>query len=235
MHAPISWGAPMTEYDPTALVELLSHAVESSSVAQTIDQITTYVAQSFDTPHVGVTLIRHGGRTFETAGPTSDVVQRADELQNQLREGPCVEASTQSRTLVSNDIASDLRWRHWGPRTAKLGLRSVLSSEIHAGGRRIGALNIYGDANRDFTRDDLETAQMFTSHAGAALLVSEKLVSLAVDLDSRTLIGQAQGVLMQRYRIDADRAFAILKRHSQDENLRLVLVAKRIIDEVPRD
>jgi hypothetical protein len=224
----------MAAYDPTALVELLSHAVESSSVAQTIDQITTYAAQTFDTPHVGVTLIRHEGRTFDTAGPTSDVVRRADELQNQLREGPCVEASTHSRTLVSNDVASDTRWRRWGPRAAGLGLRSVLSSEIHAGGRRIGALNIYGDATRDFTRDDLETAQMFTSHAGAALLVSEKLVGLTMALDSRTLIGQAQGVLMHRYRVDADRAFAILKRHSQDENIRLVLVAQRIIDEVTR-
>jgi hypothetical protein len=224
----------MNAYEPTALVDLLSHAVESSSVAQTIDQITTYAAQTFDTPHVGVTLIRHGGSTFDTAGPTSDVVRRVDELQNQLREGPCVEASTQSRTLVSNDVASDTRWRRWGPRAADLGLRSVLSSEIHAGGRRIGALNIYGDATRDFTRDDLETAQMFTSHAGAALLVSEKLVGLTMALDSRTLIGQAQGVLMHRYRIDADRAFAILKRYSQDENVRLVLVAKRIVDEVTR-
>jgi hypothetical protein len=222
----------MAAYDPTALVELLSHAVESSSVAQTIDQITTYAAQTFDTPHVGVTIIRHGGRTFDTVGPTSEVVRRADEMQNQLREGPCIEASTQSRTLVSNDVASDTRWRRWGPRTADLGLRSVLSSEIHAGGRRIGALNVYGDATRDFTRDDLETAQMFTSHAGAALLVSEKLVGLTMALDSRTLIGQAQGVLLHRYRVDADRAFAILKRYSQDENIRLVLVAQRIIDEV---
>lgn len=220
----------MATFDPSSLAGLLSEALESSTVAQTVDQITSFTAKTFDTPHAGVTLIRRH-RHLETAGPTNDMVRRADELQNQLREGPCVEAATQSRTLMSNDVQTDARWPRWGPRTAELGLLSVLSSEIHAGGRRVGALNIYGDAVRDFTREDLETAQLLASHAGVALHVAEKLEGLTIALDSRTLIGQAQGVLMNRYQIDGNRAFSILKRLSQDENIRLVLVAQRIIDD----
>jgi GAF domain-containing protein len=204
--------------------------IRASKVAA---QITAFAAETFGTPHVGVTLIRRGGRRCESAGATDGLVRRADELQNQLREGPCVEAATQSRTLFSNDVSSDPRWPRWGPRTAVLGLFSVLSSEVHAGVRRVGALNIYGDSTHEFTREDLETVQVLAGHVGVALRVAEKLEGLSIALDSRTVIGQAQGVLMNQYRIDANRAFAILSRLSQDENVRLILVAQRIVDDAP--
>jgi GAF domain-containing protein len=212
------------------LSRLLTVIAESPSVEGSIDQIVSFAAETFDTRHAAVTLIRDRGRRFDTAGPTTSAVRQADELQNILRQGPCVDASVESRSVVSNDVARDPRWPGWGPRVAKLGLRTVLSSELHAGGSRIGALNVYGDQDREFTHEDVEVGKVLAQHASVALKFVEQIDGLTVALESRSVIGQAQGMLMERYGIDADRAFAVLKRVSQDENVRLVKLAGSVVD-----
>jgi GAF domain-containing protein len=223
-------GASVARGRQPDLSRLLAEIAESPSAEGSIDQIVAFTAQTFGTEHAGVTLIRDRGRRFESAGPTSPAVRRADELQDRLREGPCADAAVESRFVVSNDVACDPRWPEWGPRAAGLGLESVLSSELHAGGSRIGALNVYGAQGREFTHEDIELGQLLAQHASVALKFVEQIGGLHVALDSRTLIGQAQGMLMERYGIDADRAFAVLKRVSQDENVRLVKVAASVVD-----
>lgn len=218
----------------SSMTDLLSSVVDVPTMAESVEQITAFAAETFGTPHAGVTLVHERGKRFESAGPTDDIVRRADELQDELDEGPCLEAATVTRFVVSNDLASDLRWPAWGPRAAALGLGSVLSSEVHVGTRRAGALNVYGDRGREFTRTDIETAQVLAAHAAVALAFAEKIEGLTIALDSRTTIGQAQGILMHRYGIDADRAFALLKRFSQTENIKLAQVAQRVIDETVR-
>jgi GAF domain-containing protein len=204
----------------------------SDTVEQTVEQITAFTAQTFGTQHAGVTLVEDGG-TFRTAGPTDPSVRTADDLQNVLREGPCVEAATTSRSVVSNDVARDPRWPSWGPRIAALGLGSILSSDLHGGGRRVGALNVYGPTGHVFTPEDLELGQVLAQQASVALRFSEKIEGLTTALHTRTVIGQAQGVLIERYRVDADRAFD-MKRFSQDQNIRLAEIARRIVaDAVP--
>jgi GAF domain-containing protein len=214
------------DHDPSAFLQRI---IDETSVAPTPEQITEYVAQTFDTPFTGFTLIRDKGRRFETVGPTADVVRQADQLQHELREGPCVDAATQSRTLVSNNLTTDDRWPRWAPRVAGLGLGSILSTQVHAGGGRIGALNIYGAPDRNFTSEDIELAHILAGQASVALRVAQKIEHLTTALDSRTVIGQAQGILMHQYGIDADRAFAVLKRLSQDRNVRLLGIAQEIV------
>lgn len=219
--------SPQFSEDPSSLLRSL---VEFTTVADTVEQITAYAAEAFDTPFVGTTLIRKGGKKFETAGPTHPAVREADELQHQLREGPCVDASVESRTLVSNDLVADPRWPTWAPRIAGLGLGSVLSSEIHSAAGRVGALNIYGAGPRTFSREDIDLARLLAGQAGVALRVTEKVEQLTTALGSRTVIGQAQGMLMNQYKLDGDRAFAVLKRLSQDRNIRLASVARQIVE-----
>jgi GAF domain-containing protein len=216
------------------MTRLLASIVELPAVDDTVEQITTFAAETFRTPHAGVTLLRDRGRHLEPAGPTDAAVRQADELQDALKEGPCIDAVTDSRAIVSNDIASDPRWPAWGPRAAAMGLGSVLSLKIHAGGHRVGALNVYGGPGREFTGPEVETAQALAVHAAVALQFSERIEGLTVALDSRTTIGQAQGVLMERYAVDADQAFAILRRYSQAKNIRLVKVAQQLIAETVR-
>lgn len=213
-----------------ALADLAVELTTAESVDASIALITAFAAQTLGTAHAGATLIRRGGRSFETAGPTDALVARADHMQNELGEGACIDAAVESKTVMSPDLGRDQRWPRWGPGTAALGLGSILSTEMHAGDHRIGALNVYGPAGHEFSQEDIETAHLLAHHASAALASAETIEGLNRALDSRTLIGQAQGVLMERYAIDADRAFAILRRHSQDENTRLVDVARALVE-----
>jgi GAF domain-containing protein len=213
------------------LTRLLARITDTCSVQASVDQLVAFAATSFDTRYAGMTLVRERRQRFETVGATDPLVQTADELQDELGEGPCVDASVASRTVVSNDLAGDARWPTWGPLVARLGLGSIVSSELSAGHRRVGALTVYGEPERRFTREDLEMAQVLAGHAAVALRFAEQIEGLRIALESRTTIGQAQGVLMERYDVDADRAFAVLKRLSQDENVRLVEVARRVVEE----
>lgn len=213
-----------------ALGQLAIELAEAATFDQSVSHVVGYAAHTFDTGLAGITLIRNGGKSFETAGPTSPVIRQADDLQARLREGPCVDAAVESRHTVSNDIASDPRWPRWGRQAAELGLGSIMSSELHAGDHRIGALNVYGPRGREFTQEEVETAQVLAYHASAALKTARQIEGLTVALDSRTVIGQAQGILMERYKVDSDRAFTILRRHSQQENVRLNRLARELVE-----
>ncbi|MCW2839604.1 MAG: hypothetical protein JWR55_1087 [Aeromicrobium sp.] len=213
------------------LTRLLARITDTPSLQASVDQIVAFAATSFETRYAGVTLIRERKQRFETVGTTDPLVLVADELQDELGEGPCVDAAAASRTIVSNDIAGDARWPSWGPQVARLGLGSTLSSQLRAGHRRIGALTIYREPERRFTGEDLEMAQVLAGHAAIALRFAEQIEGLRIALGSRTMIGQAQGVLMERYDVDPGRAFAILRRLSQDANVRLVEIARRVVEE----
>ena len=99
--------------DSTTERALANLAVELS-VAETVDasiaRITAFAAETLGTSHAGATLMRRGGRSFETAGPTDALVARADHMQNELGEGPCIDAAVESRTVVSVDLGRDQRW-----------------------------------------------------------------------------------------------------------------------------
>lgn len=91
-------------------------------------------------------------------------------------------------------------------------------------------MNLYASDPGRFDSDDLAVAHVLARHAAVALARSREQTSLWRAIDARKLIGQAQGILMERFDLDADRAFAVLRRYSQDNNLKLREVAQRLID-----
>src|SRR5690606_3792525 len=132
---------------------------------------------------------------------------------------------------ISADLARDERWPNWGPRAAAVGIRSVLSVQLRSGDDvLLGALNLYAGEVGAFFRSDLDDALLFASHAGVALAQSREVGGLREALRSRHLIGVAQGMLMQRYNVTLDQAFAILSRHSQQSNVKLRDVAAEIVE-----
>lgn len=211
------------------LIELLSELAETPTTEQTVEQAVAFAAETFGTRHAGATIIRDKGRGFDTMGPTDPVVRHADELQDTLKEGPCVDAAVASRTVVSNRLADDERWPRWGPSIAGVGLGSILSAEIHSGDQRVGALNVYGPDGHEFTREDMELAHVLAQHVSVALRFARQIEGLTTALDSRTVIGQAQGILMERFAVDDQRAFSILRRLSQDRNIRLAEIARQVV------
>ena len=196
---------------------------------RTAEQVVTYARQQLDANYGGITLIRRGGQ-LETIGATDPLVEQVDDLQCEFDEGSCRDSSWRHETLVSEDLATDLRWPRWAPKVADLGIASVLAAELTANqDRRIGSINLYWTRPRRFTADDMAFANIFARHAALALSTSFKLAGLNVALDGRKLIGQAQGILMERHGLDEARAFEVLKRYSQDHNIKLRHVAEHLI------
>jgi GAF domain-containing protein len=215
--------------DPFEFARLAEELQAAPTPTATANEIVEYVRTELDANHAGLTLIRAGGR-LETVASTDPLVERADRLQYELDEGPCRDSSWHSQTLFANDLASDPRWPRWAPKVSALGVASVLAAELTTvEDRRIGAINIYWTHPRDFTADDAAFADLSARHAALALATSLNEAGLNVALDSRKLIGQAQGILMERYDLDADRAFEVLRRYSQDHNIKLRQLAEHLI------
>src|SRR5690606_1129343 len=100
---------------------------------------------------------------------TSPLARTADELQQELGEGPCLDAIDTATTYVVPDASTDPRWPHWGPCVAELGIRSVLSVQLSTETGNLGALNFYATRADAFNDDDVMVAEIFAEHAALAL------------------------------------------------------------------
>ena len=171
-----------------------------------------------------------------------------DSVQYETGEGPCLDAITKETIVYAEDLAEDLRWPSFGPRAVALGMRSLLSCRLSSNGT-LGALNLYAHLPRAYGVTDRTKALIFAAHAGVALGAAEALEDATVSLNaeirrvedlrgalaSREVIGQAEGILIERERITADQAFGVLRRSSQHLNIKLREVAQYLVDtgEVP--
>ena len=198
--------------------------------AHTAAEVVDYARDQLDADYAGITLIRSGGR-LETVAPTDPLVEEADLLQYELGEGPCHDSAWQGQTFVSQDLAADTRWPLWAPKAVALGIGSALGAELPSktGDRRLGAMNLYWAQPRVFTSEELAFAHLLTRHAALALVASLTVEGLNLALDGRKRIGQAQGILMERHHLNEDQAFAVLRRYSQDHNIKLRDLAEQLV------
>lgn len=197
-----------------------------------LDRVSQYARLVLDADDAGILLMKSRSQ-IETPAATTSRVNRAHELQVEFDEGPCLDAITGRATYVSNDVELDRRWPQWGPAAVSLGIRSAVGVRLASRNRGYGSLNVYSEKVGAFTDADVQVAEMLAAHGTAAFAAAEKTEGLTTALESRTTIGQAQGILMQKFDIDADTAFGFLKRISQHENQRLFAVAEAIV--VQRD
>lgn len=179
--------------------------------------------------HAGVTL------THRTDGPasvaaTSDEVHEIDRLQFALDEGPCLDAAAGTDLVHSNDLASDPRWPRMGPQVCEqFGVRSVLAAHLFTGRRNIGALILYGASRYAFDARGCSAAQGLAAHAAIAIASARQVEELKVAVVGRTVVGQAQGILMERYQIDEQRAFEVLRRCASTEQRKLRDIAEELV------
>jgi GAF domain-containing protein len=195
---------------------------------RTIERITEYAKIATSCDDAGIILV-HARNQIETAAATSQRVGESHNLQIVHDEGPCLDAIEGESIYRSSDVGVDARWTRWGPAVADLGMHSVLSLRLETRTRRYGSLNLYADRTNAFDEDDLAVATIFVRHASVALANAHNEEGLQVAIDARKLIGQAQGILMERFDIDADRAFEFLRRQSQDHNVKLRFVAEWVV------
>lgn len=166
--------------------------------------------------------------TATTVAATDPIAASADDAQARLGEGPSIDAVAAQRTIVAPDLAHDPRWPAYAPQVAGLGVGAQLSVDLDAPAGSRAALNLYAAEPRPL-RETLGTAEVFASQASLMLGYASTLTEMRNALDSRKAIGQALGIVMERYQLDEERAFAFLVQVSRDANVGLRRVAADIV------
>jgi GAF domain-containing protein len=212
------------------LSEILLALHASSDSEQTVERVAESARASVGCDDAGVLLV-HARNRVETATATNAAVAEAHELQVELDEGPCLDALEQPGAVYSiTDAETDLQWPRWSKEVLRLGYRSVLSLPLATEERRYGSLNVYAARADAFDDDDVAVASILAQHASVALASSRDVEGLRRAVDARKLIGMATGVLMERYDLDPDRSFEVLRRYSQHHNVKLREVARQVVD-----
>ena len=175
--------------------------------------------------------IREADHTFYTAAATDPLAERADALQYALREGPCYAAVTDERFVLVNDLAAaGVEFPAYAARAVGLGLGGHAAIQLVDGRRRAG-LNLYARTAGNFDHATVQFAELFAAQAGAILGYAEQVEQLSNAVQTRTDIGTAVGILMERYKVNRHQAFAFLTRNSQDRNIKVRVLAQHVIDD----
>jgi hypothetical protein len=181
--------------------------------------------------HVSLSHLRNG--ELRSASSNDDIGPILDAIQTETDEGPCLDAIRVGGVQVADDLADDPRWPAYGPRAvSETSVVSSLATQLHDGSRAVGALNLFADRPAAFTPDPARdaTIALLAAHATPAMAAALRHENALASIESRDLIGQAKGMLMARSGVDADAAFDLLVRASQRMNVKLVEVARRVID-----
>ena len=147
-----------------------------------------------------------------------------------LDEGPCFEAMTTGVTVVSDSLSGERRWPRWTASALAGGVHASVAVPLLWEGRTLGALGLYWDTPHRLDTDTLNLAETCGVTASAIVGWARSAQELQHALVTRQMIGQAVGMLMQRYALSSDAAFRFLRRNSQNANIKLRDVAQRFLE-----
>jgi len=201
---------------------------EHGDVERTLTAITAAAVRTMpDAVACGISYVV-GRSSIKPRAATGDLPRRVDALQEQLGEGPCLSAIWDQRTVRVDDVAADRRWPRFAAEVASIGVGSMVCFRLFVEGDTLGALNVYGSTPHAFDADAEGIGQVFASHASIALAGAQQEQHLRSAMDSRDLIGQAKGILMERYKITGSEAFTMLVHASNRTNRKMADIADEL-------
>lgn len=215
--------------------EMARSLFSAGSVTDTLQCVVDLAVATIDgCDFAGIFLLE--GDTIATPVYTDPVVIEIDAVQHQCGEGPCLDAITTGGSVYAGDLTDDTRWPRFGPQAASAGIRSALAFGLSNKGTR-GALNLYARYPQAFGVIDRGKGLLLAGLGGQAVSAAEahededrRFDNLEAALVTRAVIGQAQGILIERERVTADQAFDILRRASQHLNVKLRDIAQVFVD-----
>ncbi|WP_082566089.1 GAF and ANTAR domain-containing protein [Arthrobacter sp. Soil782] len=169
-----------------------------------------------------------GRSKIESHAASDDLPRLIDALQESLQQGPCIESAFDHTTVLVTDLRKEKRWPEFSRGAADLGAASMLSFQLFVEGDNLGALNLLSRSPDVFDEESEHIGLLVAAHAAMAFSDTQKIDQLHDALASRDLIGQAKGILMERYKITAQQAFIVLSKVSSTTNVRLTTVAERL-------
>jgi GAF domain-containing protein len=224
----------MTDQPHGHLAQVLGNlAVEmqaEKSSSDTLQSITNAAPKLVPgTRWAGISLIE--GRKIVAQVPTSRAVAELDQLQSDLNQGPCLTALREFRTVHIDDMRTDTRWPDFSREAQQRGMLSMLSFQLFVRSENLGALNLYSDEPGVFSEESFLIGGVLAQHAAIAMIGAAAETHFEAALATRDIIGQAKGLLMQRQNFTGLQAFNLLARTSQETNIKLVDVARWLINE----
>ncbi|MDX3451197.1 GAF and ANTAR domain-containing protein [Streptomyces sp. ME02-8801-2C] len=204
------------------------------SVAATLRRITASATELVEGCDAAGILVLHGERV-ETLAPTDQLVTDSDQLQERLREGPCFDVAHNSegeRVFRIADLTGEhSRWPAYAPQAHELGVGSMMGFLLFTDDEDLGALNLYSRKPGAFTEASELAGWLLASHAAVAFSSARTHAQMEQAVATRHAIGEAMGILMGRHHVTEEQAFDALRRYSQQHNVKLREVARRICEQ----
>ncbi|MEV5911225.1 antitermination regulator [Streptomyces sp. WAC 01325] len=203
------------------------------SVAATLERITASTTELVEGCDAAGILVLHDN-TVESLAPTHQMVTDSDQLQQRLGEGPCFDAARTAqgeRVFRIADLTGlQQRWPAYAPQAHALGVGSMMGFLLFTEDEDLGALNLYSHKPGAFTEASEVAGWLLASHAAVAFSSARTHAQMEQAVATRHLIGQAMGILMGSHHLTEEQAFDVLRRYSQENNIKLREVARLICE-----
>lgn len=222
----------------TRAIHEFTHAILNPyDLEDLLDRLIGHVTSVLDAEGAGI-MLESREADLEFAAASSEAVKEIERYQDEVRSGACHEAFMTSRTVVVDDLRGDQRWPGYRDRALDAGFGSVIGVPMNANAETIGVLNVYRTATRPWSEEDVEACEILAAMGAGYILhvhqlrASQQLAEqLQRALDSRAVIERANGVLMERERVDAERAASLLREQARSDGRRLRDVAVEVVEE----
>jgi transcriptional regulator with GAF, ATPase, and Fis domain len=220
----------------TNLAHMARDLLAQDSVQKTLDRIVAHAVDMVDgCDAAGVmTLENMQVRTLSTS---HEIVHDSDRVQGELGEGPCFDAARKPNEVyrVADMTETVRRWPRYAPEARRLGVGSMMGFLLYTDEDNLGALDLYSFTPNGFTERSEHIGWLLASHAAVAFSSARTHAQLHTAMETRHNIGEAIGIVMERYKLDEDGAFAVLRKSSQDRNTKLREIVRTVTEtgEVP--
>ncbi|BBY91351.1 transcriptional regulator [Mycobacterium gallinarum] len=205
-------GRPDADSD-TVVAELAEHAAVEIPGAQ----------------YAGITVTRNG-KHIDTPAATHIYPMLLDKIQQRHQEGPCLTAAWEEKTVHVANLETDDRFPLYRQDAlAETPIKSIMAFQLFIAGETMGALNVYSEEPNVFDSESRNIGMVFAAHSSVAWNSARRDEQFKRALSSRDVIGQAKGMIMERYAVDAVQAFELLRKLSQDSNVPLIRVATELV------
>lgn len=206
----------------------LAQSLKPGDLLSTLESITRAAVDVLDVAGASISMLHDDGR-MESFAQTDKTILEVDRIQATLQEGPCYTAAADGRTVLAPHIAEDDRFPRYAPEVVSHGIEAQAGLPVFETTHIQGALNLYSRDPSAF--EELSALEeLFASQATMVVAYAQELAGLQEAIRTRQLIGQAVGMIMERYHLSAEHAFAFLSRLSQQRNVKVRDLAQEFLD-----
>jgi transcriptional regulator with GAF, ATPase, and Fis domain len=220
--------------------ELFSLLTETAGIQEFLDGFAVTAAHRLSGAQeasCAITLVRR--KRAGTLAASDALARTADEFQNRSQEGPCLEAAVTQQPVYCADTLVDSRWPGYLKRLDTGQIRSIVAVPFALEDSGHAALNLYSAQPDSFPPASIRAAEAFAEAASSSLRFAIRAASLDDEahnleaaLASRQTINTAVGIIMFQNKCSQAEALAILQRASSSRNMKLRLVAERVVGSI---